>query len=41
MLKGEWPTAENYYYCLGSIVLLSWLAWNIGRRAEKRVIFYL
>jgi len=41
LLHGRWPTAENYAYCLGSIVVFSVLACLVGSRAEKRVIFYL
>ena len=41
LLQGEWPTAENYAYCFGLIVVLSLIAWVCGRRAEKKVIFYL
>jgi len=41
LLHGRWPTAANYAYCAGSIAVLSLLAWITGRRAEKKVIFYL
>jgi lipopolysaccharide transport system permease protein len=41
MLRGEWPTFENYAYCLGSILVLMIVAVLMGRRAEKKVIFYL
>lgn len=41
LLHGQWPTGRNYVYCLGSIAVLSLLAWLTGRRAEQRVIFYL
>jgi len=41
LLHGRWPTAENYEYCLGSILLLSFLAWLVGQSAERKVIFYL
>lgn len=41
LLHGQWPTAENYSYCFGAIAVLFMFAWLIGRRAEKKVIFYL
>jgi len=41
LLKGQWPTAENYIYCFGTIIGLTLIAWLVGRSAEKKVIFYL
>jgi lipopolysaccharide transport system permease protein len=41
LLRGAWPTAENYAYCVGAIVVLILCAWLVGRNAEKKVIFYL
>lgn len=41
LLRGEWPTIENYGYCLGLVLLLIILAWAVGRKAERQVIFYL
>lgn len=41
LLRGQWPTAVNLAYCLGTFAVLSLLAWLVGRTAEKRVIFYL
>ncbi|RZI43614.1 ABC transporter permease [Herbaspirillum sp. HC18] len=41
LLRGEWPTAENFTYCLALIATLLLLAWLVGRKAEKKVIFYL
>ncbi|ABO51634.1 ABC-2 type transporter [Desulforamulus reducens MI-1] len=41
LLHGKWPTFENYAYCLGTMLVFSFLAWIVGRRAEERVIFYL
>lgn len=41
LLRGQWPTIENYVFCLGTIIAFSLLAWFIGRRSEERVIFYL
>jgi lipopolysaccharide transport system permease protein len=41
LLQGLWPTLENYAFCIGTILVLSALAWMVGRRAEGKVIFYL
>lgn len=41
LLRGQWPTTQNYLYCLSTIAVLLLLAWLIGRKAEKKVIFYL
>lgn len=41
LLAGQWPTAENYLFCLATAVLLALLACLVGRRAERNVIFYL
>ena len=41
LLRGVWPTGENFAYCIGVIVALTLLAWLVGRKAEKKVIFYL
>jgi lipopolysaccharide transport system permease protein len=41
MLRGAWPTAQNYLYCLLTFAFLSLLAVLLGLRAEKKVIFYL
>ncbi len=41
LLHGEWPTLANYCWCIGSALSLSAIAVFVGRRAEKRVIFYL
>lgn len=41
LLQGSWPTLENYAYCLGLIASLVFLAWLVGRTAERKVIFYL
>jgi len=41
LLRGEWPTLANYGWCIGTALVFSALAWAIGRRAEKKVIFYL
>lgn len=41
LLHGNWPTIENYQYCLGLLAVLSLLAILTGHSLEKRVIFYL
>lgn len=41
LLRGAWPTARNFGFCLLLIGALILLAWLVGRRAEKKVIFYL
>jgi len=41
LLHGEWPTAANFVYCLGLVGAMMILAWLVGSRAERKVIFYL
>lgn len=41
LLHGEWPTALNYKYSIGLIIVLTLMAILVGRSAEKKVIFYL
>ena len=41
MLEGQWPTAENYLWCLGTAIAFALLAVAVGAKAEKNVIFYL
>lgn len=41
LLRGAWPTLENYAYCFGTILVFTLLAWGLGCRAGKGVIFYL
>jgi lipopolysaccharide transport system permease protein len=41
LLQGQWPTVENFAYCAATFVVMSILAWLIGRRAERKIIFYL
>lgn len=41
MLHGEWPTATNYAWCLGTAAVLALVAAAIGKRSERNVIFYL
>jgi len=41
LLHGAWPTLENFIYCFGSVAILFTCAILLGKRAEKKVIFYL
>lgn len=41
LLNGEWPTPENYGYPLLAALLFALIAWAIGYKAERKVIFYL
>jgi lipopolysaccharide transport system permease protein len=41
LLEGKWPTVTNYTFCLGTALFFTAWAWLVGRKAERRVIFYL
>lgn len=41
LLHGQWPTAQNYLYAIGTAVLLTLIAIAVGYKSERRVIFYL
>jgi lipopolysaccharide transport system permease protein len=41
LLNGKWPTLENYLFCIGTAFACALLAFLVGRKAERRVIFYL
>jgi lipopolysaccharide transport system permease protein len=41
LLEGKWPSAIDYGFCAAMMILFTVLAWLVGRKAEKRVIFYL
>jgi lipopolysaccharide transport system permease protein len=41
LLEGKWPAAIDYGFCVGCSLLFATLAWLVGRKAEKKVIFYL
>ncbi|MDD2325501.1 MAG: ABC transporter permease [Alphaproteobacteria bacterium] len=41
LLQGTWPTLTNYLFAFASIFLFGLIAILIGRRSEKKVIFYL
>lgn len=41
LLRGQWPTIENYAYCISVIFIFCLFAFLMGRKAEKKVIFYL
>jgi lipopolysaccharide transport system permease protein len=41
LLAGHWPTTSDYAFALGTASVVAGLAWAVGVRAERRVIFYL
>ncbi|RAP37445.1 ABC transporter permease [Legionella quinlivanii] len=41
VLEGKWPTLDNYLVCLAAAVICTCLAVLVGRKSERRVIFYL
>lgn len=41
LLEGKLPRHESYLFALGAAVVLALIAWLIGRKAERKVIFYL
>jgi lipopolysaccharide transport system permease protein len=41
LLEGKWPTLENYGFTLLAAAVFALLAWLVGRKAERKVIFYL
>lgn len=41
LLEGNWPSVTNYAFAISTALILTLLAWLIGLRAERRVIFYL
>ena len=41
LLEGQWPTLVNYAFTLVSAAVVAIFAWMVGRRAERKVIFYL
>jgi lipopolysaccharide transport system permease protein len=41
LLRGEWPTLENFTICIVTAALLCVMAILTGRSAEQKVIFYL
>ena len=41
LLHGEWPTAQNYIFGLLTALVFTILAWLVGYKAERKVIFYL
>jgi homopolymeric O-antigen transport system permease protein len=41
IIEGEWPTWGNYAFSMGTAAVFAFAAWCVGRRAERRVIFYL
>jgi lipopolysaccharide transport system permease protein len=41
LLRGEWPTATNFTFCIVTAAILVMIAILTGRSAEQKVIFYL
>lgn len=41
LLEGQWPTLNNYMFSLGFAVIFILLAILVGRKSERKVIFYL
>ncbi len=41
LLEGRWPTVVNYGYALMPAFVFALLAWIIGRKVERKIIFYL
>lgn len=41
ILQGSWPTLTNYFFCFALIFILVPAASYIGKKVEKKVIFYL
>lgn len=41
LLRGSFPTLTNYAYCLGFFIVALLLSILIGRRVERKIIFYL
>lgn len=41
LLQGKWPTVVNYEYVLGTAIVFMIIAIVVGRKSERKVIFYL
>jgi len=41
ILDGQWPTMTNYLFCMVTVLIVTILAVLVGRKAERKVIFYL
>ncbi|HEY1757265.1 MAG TPA: ABC transporter permease [Bryobacteraceae bacterium] len=41
LLQGQWPSGKDYGFCAAMAAIFTAFAWLVGRKAEKRVIFYL
>lgn len=41
LLEGHWPSAMDFTYSLGAACVMAALAWAVGRKAERRIVFYL
>lgn len=41
VLSGTWPSLNNYLFCIATSITFSLLAFMVGQKAERNVIFYL
>ncbi|HEF4759235.1 TPA: ABC transporter permease [Pseudomonas putida] len=41
LLQGQWPTFENYAFSLGTALFFALIAIMVGKKSERKVIFYL
>lgn len=41
LLQGQWPTASNYMFSIGTAVFFGIVAILVGYKSERKVIFYL
>jgi homopolymeric O-antigen transport system permease protein len=41
LLQGQWPSVEDYTFCMAMALFFSVLAWLVGRSAETKIIFFL
>jgi lipopolysaccharide transport system permease protein len=41
LLEGKWPSATDYEFCLGTALFFTCCAWLVGRKVERKIIFYL
>jgi lipopolysaccharide transport system permease protein len=41
LLEGKWPSATDYAFCFGTALFFACCAWLVGRKVERKIIFYL
>ncbi len=41
LLEGRWPSLRDVAFCAGMALVLTGIAWAVGRKAEQRMVFYL